>query len=234
MRPIALVVLVPFVAFAQTSTPEPAAPAAAAPAPAEPAARDRANWSIGAGIAGTNVYLYSVGSSMLVIEQRAPVGAASLERRISGGTWLVLGLEATYDRRKSENAVSMSTTATDEYLYGRLSLGIRHVVSPARAPVDVSVVALAMGGTSRLKSTTEDAGIESTNESTGWSLGAEAGIAIDRVLTGGLSVRLATPLLSAGLGRAKMTPAGGGPEVKYDAVTFAAVIAPRIELRLEF
>ncbi len=236
MRSIALVALVPFAAFAQSPTPEPAAPAAAPPpvSVSEPVPPDRASWSLGAGIAGTNVYVFTAGSAMLVIENRTPSAIASLERRLSGGTWLVLGLDGSYDRRTTDNAAGTGVSTKDELLYGRLSAGVRHVVTPARAPVDVSFVALATAARTRLKSTTEFSGVETTNESEAWSVGAEGGIAIDRVLTGGLSVRVATPLVQASWGKATATPGDGGPEVKYDDVAVVAVIAPRLELRLAF
>ncbi len=240
MRPIALAVLLPLTAFAQTSTPE--AAASPAPAAAVPAARP-ASWSLGAGVGFQTYSPVAVGSTSLgglyVSPPTVPTAVASLERRLSARTWLVLGVNGTYDRERQDVAPQTTGISKNDLYALALSAGIRRVVTPAGAPVDVSIDVLADVGATRMKGDASyysygPAGIvQASFDETGWRAGASLGVAIDRELTGALSLRVATPIVGAWYTRTK-TEISGQPTLDGEEVAAGLALAPRLELRLAF
>ena len=152
MRPIALVVLLPLAAFAQSSTPEPSA----APAVAPPAATARPDWSLGAGVgfetglfASSPTYVLSSSSGLYLSAPSIPSAIASLERRLSARDWLVLGASGSYMHdRQDLRPQSTGVTKSDRSGLA-ISAGVRHVLTPAGAPVAVSFDALANLGATR-------------------------------------------------------------------------------------
>ncbi len=238
MRAVALCVLFPIAALAQTSVP---APPASEPAAAGPTAERDARWSIGAGVAFTTTTILGTSPvGVLGVQPSVPGVAASLERRLSERTWLVLGVSGTIDRQKQELPSGTTGTSRNDVNQLALGAGARYVVTPAGAPVDVSAVALAEGGV--VSGRTDSSALEftgggftttsTTYDTSGWSLGANLGIAVDRVLTGALSLRVATPLVGATYTSTRTKVSGQ----TLDGSDFSAsvIIAPRLELRLAF
>ncbi len=244
MRPVVLAALLPVAAFAQPSTPEPpaAAPAATA-APARPA-----SWSLGAGVGfqtfglGTPVpsYLSSTIGGLYLSPPAVPGAVASLERRLSARSWLVLGVNGTYDRERQDLTPQDTGVTKGDFWSLAVSAGVRHVVTPAGAPVDVSLDLVANAGATRWKG---DANVynygggptivEASFDESGWRAGATFGVAVDRALTGPLSLRVATPLVGAWYTRTK-TKTSTQPTLDGDETSVGLALAPTLELRLAF
>ena len=243
MRPIAIVALLPFAAFAQTSTPEPAASPAP---PAASASATPARWSLGAGVGfqtfnvgPSPYYVSSTLGGLYVSQPTIPTATASLERRLAPRTWLVLGVNGSYDRERQDLG-PQSTGISKSDLYAlALSAGIRQVLTRAGAPVDVSVDVLANAGATRWKG--DGAFYSSVGpspapvgfEDSAWRAGATFGVAIDRELTGALSLRVATPIVGAWYARTE-TKLTGQPTQDGEELGAGLMLAPSLELRLAF
>ena len=112
-----------------------------------------------------------------------------------------------------------------------IDVGLRHLLTDRGALVDVSVLALAEGGYADNTITTE--GSPSSDQSlTSWIAGGDVELALDRELTAGLSLRVATPL--AGVWWQKTDEKLSGLSGQGHSITASFYLAPRLELRLAF
>lgn len=241
MRPIALLALLPLAAFAQPSDPAPAAPAPAQVPAAVAAAPEGARWSMGFGIFSGSGTFGPLGYPYLggYYAPTVPGVTASLERRLSDPLWLVLGVNGSIGRYDQD--LAQGDTGLTRYDVNQLAVegGLRYLLTRAGGIVDVSAVALAEAGIVDAElDRVEYAGSitaldEVTYDSTGWLVGANVGVAVDRVLTGGLSVRIATQLVGATYlsTRTRITDSG---TLDGEDFSVRAQIAPRLELRLAF
>lgn len=241
--------LVPAIALAEDPPPSSAPPASAdsgTPQPQPPAqaqaqaqAQARPQWSFGGGISyglfgyglGTTVDLYS---SVVFL----PALTASIERRVSPRSWFVLGLSGNATRTRRDIPDGSAGSGREDSRQLLMSAGVRRPLTRAAAPMEVSLVVLAQGGIfdgeerfdrrytlSTLSSEAQDV--------TAWFAGAELGLAIDRELADGLTLRVASPLVDGRYERASARKAGS-PDTRSSTVSVSAVLAPRLELRLLF
>ncbi len=162
-----------------------------------------------------------------------PVVTASLERRFSSRTWLVLGVAGAAAQRRADLAANAYGFTREDSRSLYLTTGIRRVLTRAGAPVDVSVLVLASAGVADADERYASQGTETAADVTSWLAGAGAGVAIDREITGGVSLRIASPLLGITYARDRVAVAG---EPSRTGTTFSAsaLLAPRLELRLAF
>lgn len=242
--------LVPAVALAQSSAADTAgaSPATTAPAPASaptPAAGPGSGsaaplpqWSFGGGLSYDFLRFPGSSASLVMSTALVPTAGASLERRLSERSWWVLGLagSAWHDRQD----VPDGSAGTGRYDTRALSVsaGVRKAVSRSGAPVEVSVVVAALAGVTdgerRVDSRNSGAPTSSvTRDETTWFAGAQAGLALERALTDGLSLRVASPLLRASASWGSVREAGK-PELRSSSVGVAAALAPTLELRVQF
>ncbi len=227
MRLAALTLLLPSLALAQPS------PEAAPAAPA-----GEATWSIGSGVGLSTLYL-AYPSSVGMVGGSVPsapvyVPSASLERRLAAKSWLVFGLTG--------GVISQSNEPLPTGAYGLLqgdsrwlsvSAGVRQVVW-SRSLFELSMLGLGELGVSSGHSRYQQyTGEVVAWDTSAWLAGASLGFAVDRELTPGLSVRLATPLLDATWQQGKSTQAGGAT-IKTHFLLVSAVVEPRLEIRLAF
>jgi hypothetical protein len=113
-----------------------------------------------------------------------------------------------------------------------VSAGVRRAVTRAGAPVTVSVHALADVGYAwsrdDLTSTTPE-----IRRGEALGPGVSFGLAVERELTSGLSLRVATPLFAARWNRWSSDGSVNG-KVTGDSGGVGLVLAPSLELRLAF
>ncbi len=184
-------------------------------------------WSVGAGVSTTYIYLLGSGSPGLVGVGSSPSGYASLERRLTDASWLVLGLDGTISDRE-QDAPGGGEKSRQELRQLALDLGVRRVVTRPGAVVDFSLLAMVMGGYyEQLRTSTL-----ADQEDSAWYLGANVGFAVDRELTEGLSVRIATPV--AGVTWQRIRTKTSGETLNGRELTAGVFLAPRLELRLAF
>jgi hypothetical protein len=212
-------------------------PAVAAAAETEPPARPR--WSIGAGGGG-----YVFGNDVLVsslspASSSIPFVRASLERRVGEATWLVLGVAGWYstfdaDPPTTSGAYLLTDSDATEW-NGRVEGGLRRELTGAGAPLVVSGLLLAnVGGISRERRFLSGTPAEEVREDADAVVaGLSAGIAVDRELTRGLSVRISSSLVTASGSWSEIRTRG---QPSRDARTFSVglALAPILELRLAF
>lgn len=221
----ALFVLVPVSALSQSlepaAAPSPAPAAVEAPAPTVAPVAPRPKWSIGAGVAADRTVIIT--SPGLIAVSTAPELTASVERRLSGSTWLVLGAAGSFTRFDQDSA---------GYTDARLAVkgGVRRLLTQEGALADVSLTVLGMA---RGSWGDMDLGPSPSSEATGWGLGAELGLAVERELRDGLSLRVATPLMNASWDWQR-TKTSGAEAVSASSIAADVAIAPRLELRLAF
>jgi hypothetical protein len=204
----------------------------AASSPAAPAAP---RWSLGAGVisfAGPLSSARFITTTNFVSPPSLPGAQASLERRLGDDTWLVLGVLGAVDRQRAEVPAGASgRTRFDQAVFG-LDVGVRRLLTPRGAPLDVSLL---LAGNAGVGHSREDLTFTTTTvqRQTTWGVGASAGIAVDRELVSNLSVRVATSLFAAGYTWGRTEVSGGGTG---DGSSFAAgfQLAPSLELRLAF
>jgi hypothetical protein len=206
------------------------APAAVPAAEAAPA--DAPRWSLGAGFTFGQTVFGGVGAGVLgdVLRLDTPVASATLERAVGQRSWLVLGVSGSHNR-SSREAVSLGSVSEASLSLLNLTAGLRHVVTPAGAPVDVSV--LLLGGVGTGSAETEYEGLDETAEARSWLVGASAGIAIDRSLATNLSLRISTSLLDASWSSTE-TERTGEPTVESKDLSIRLRLAPGLQLRLLF
>ncbi|BDG02128.1 hypothetical protein [Anaeromyxobacter oryzae] len=218
---LAVLICAPLTTLAQ----EPPTPVAAAP---------RADWNLGGGLgSGLFVSYFSSIPVPSLVTELLPVVTASLERRLSGRTWLAFGVSGAFSQRRDDVPAGATgpTRADVQQLF--VTAGLRGVVTGSTAPVDVSILVLAEGGSIHMDDRGLISGTETEQKTTGWLAGAELGIAVDRELTSGLSLRVATPLIAATYSEGRVETVG---EPARSGTNFVAraLIAPRLELRMAF
>jgi hypothetical protein len=247
---VALAQVTPSLSPAPVTTTEAAQPAAPAvpPAPVATAtpAEQPPKWTIGAGLGSIGYWQLPEPSSSYAITglgfygQSIPVATFFLERRVGERTWLVLGAAGTVNRDRFDAPTTApsvvytpSALTKDDAERGSLSAGLRRVVTRRGAPVEVSLQAMLEGGYvhQQLEYTTS-AGAKSEIRDTGGYGAVTAGIAVERELTGGLGLRISTPLLGASWSQLERKDATGTRDGSSTRVF--ATIAPRLELRLAF
>jgi hypothetical protein len=212
---------------------QPRATAQAAP-PAADGSAAPARWSLGAGVFGlsTGFALGTPSAFLFTGVPEAPGVQASLERSAGEGRWLVLGLAGSASRRRADVPVGTVALARDDSTSLAVSAGVRTELTRPAAAVHVSGVFLATAGYSWSRSNQSlDAPDYLWQEA--WQIGATAGLAIDRELTPGLWLRVATPLLAVGGGHGSIERTGQ-PRVKGTNLGASLLLAPSLELRLDF
>jgi hypothetical protein len=230
MRPhaaLAALVLAPLVAAAEPPTP-----------PAPDAGPHAAEWSFGAGLSFGLLFSstppsFISSSSPISSNAGVPTVNASLERRLSPRNWLVFGAAGAAERRRSDVPADAIGFTRDDWRSLYLTAGLRRVLTRASAPVDVSLLVLAGAGVAEADQHFLFTGAETRADVSSWLAGADAGIAVDRELTGGLSLRVASPLLGVTYARDRIEEAGQ-PRRTATAFSARAILAPRLELRLAF
>lgn len=183
-------------------------------------------WSLGAGMSSRVIYLWDYPEPGGIGLSSGPAGVASLERRLSDSSWLVLGVDGTIDDDERELAGGGETRW--EYRRLELDLGLRHVLTGRGAVVDVSVLALAVGGYQQQLRTGSSLDLDRSS----WFVGGNVGLAVDRELTERLSLRVATVI--AGVSWEKSREEASGESLEGHSLTAGVFLAPRIELRLAF
>ncbi len=240
MRFTALLAVLPIVASAQASTPEPAAPplAPAATAPQVVRPPEAAAWSIGAGVwssspVGLGTTFVWMGSGIYVSIPQMPGVSASLERRLSERYWAVLGVSGGVARQRQDVPPTSTGVTRNDATTLAATGGLRYLLTPAGAPVDVSATALADVGALRWEMDALTSSTPARVEVTGWLVGANAGIAVDRELGRGLAIRVATPLFGVTYASTR-TRSAGQPTLDGSDFSARAQLSPRLELRLVF
>jgi hypothetical protein len=253
----ALVAAGPAVAFAQvtpsvspapatTEAAQPAAPAAPpAPVAAAAPAEQPPKWTIGAGLVflGGSVSLAAPSSTVGPLTlaggfgQSIPVATFFVERRTGERTWLVFGAEGSVSRQSFDarpaSSISFLDPTKDDAERVSVSVGLRRVVTRPRAPVEVSLQATLDGGyVHELQEFATSSGATGSIRDIGWFAGATGGIAVERELTGGLALRISTPLVRAVWTTVERKDDAG----KHDGTSWTVLgtIAPTLELRLAF
>jgi len=161
-----------------------------------------------------------------------PVVAASLERRLSTRTWLALGVSGTFARARGDVPPGSFGVAKDDARQLYLTAGLRQVLTAPGAPMDFSILARLEGGVARADQHYVSGG-DVNQKLSAWLAGADLGIAVDRELTGGLSLRVATPLVGVAYEESR-TEVEGQPRRSGTDFSVRAILAPRLELRLAF
>lgn len=225
---VAALFFAPFLASAQVPAP-----------PALEATRPAAEWSFGGGVS-YGLFTSSVSSLSPpfpgvsgLANAGVQVATASLERRLSNRTWLVLGAAGSATRRRGDVPVDAYGYSRDDSRSLYFTGGVRRVLNDAGAPVVVSVLILAEAGFGAAEQRYTNTASQTRQDVTSLLAGGNAGIAFDRELTGGLSLRVASPLLGVGYARDRIALAGQ-PERTASRFSGSALLAPRLELRLAF
>ena len=155
----ALLLAVPLSALAQAAPP-------AAPAPAEP------EWSLGAGVSFDGLFRgFGPTFATPLVSAFVPGVAASLERRLSARSWLVLGATASWRSNRQDVPAGAVGISRWEERQVRVALGVRHALAGPGAPVEVSLLALADAGYSSVDATLVQAA-SADQEASAWTAGA--------------------------------------------------------------
>jgi hypothetical protein len=225
----------PALAVAAAAPPAPP-PAAMVPAALESAPAAPGPWSLGAGVAFGSSYVSALSRSStlgsFLILPSAPAASASLERAVGTGRWLVLGLLGGVEHHQVD--APAGSGAITEYTATSIaaSVGLRSALTRAGAPVCVSLLTLLTAGYGKGREEIAYA-TPVTWRLESWSVGASLGLAVDRELSPGLSLRLATPLLVASWERSSQERSDQEPYKGSDGAV-ALALAPSLELRLAF
>jgi hypothetical protein len=123
--------------------------------------------------------------------------------------------------------------AEEDYRQLALGVGVRQIVTSAGSPVDVSLVFLAEGGIVDSKFHWAGSFSSAPSQQTAWRLGASGGIAVDRELTRGLSVRVGTSVLGLSWTR-HHTKRTDESNLWSSDVSVGLALEPYLELRLAF
>jgi hypothetical protein len=234
-------VAAPIVPAIPAAPPAPAAPPpAAAPAvPAEmgapPATPPR--WSVGAGVSLYNGVQFITAASTGPTPPGLGV-AASIERRLSRETWLTFGLDGAGQREWQEFDPTGAGVRSSGGARLSLGAGLRRLLTAVGAPVEVSAVADAQLGYGREDQTATPSGGGRATDASARSLiaGGEVGIAVERELSPGLSLRLATPVAGVWWTWSRVETEGdtGAPPWDVARLSVTAALHPRLELRMAF
>jgi hypothetical protein len=200
-------------------------------------------WSIGGGVTlslfgtGVSTTLGPAGVYTTSFNASTPSVSASLERRSGKRTWFMFGLSGGTVRSEMDPPTSgtfYESTTEQRVTRAFASVGLRRVITPVDAPVDFSIIGAVEGGFARVDETiiaSSGGEVEATYRSR--IIGVTGGIAVDRTLAGSLSLRIATPLVTASY--ASVTNAATGqPDRDGSAAGVDVVLAPRLELRIAF
>jgi hypothetical protein len=186
-------------------------------------------WSLGAGVTAV-IYSSCSGADGLVCPtSESPGATASLERRLSDRRWLVVSVDGTVREGHQDRVPGGAGGYRTSFRQANLGVGLRQVLTGRGARVDVSLLALAQGGYDQTESRFEGSPAQ---RSSAWLCGASVGLALDRELTSGLSVRVATPLAGAWWQQSRQRVSG--TTSRGHAFTASLYLAPRLELRLAF
>jgi hypothetical protein len=189
-------------------------------------------WSLGAGVSTSAIYISGPGDPFgRVGISSGPAATASLERRLSDSNWLVLGVNGSVSDSQQLPLDGTSVETRWESRRLMLDLGLRHVLTGPGALVDVSLLALAQGGYWEQRRSVEGSP-SGDDEFSSWTAGANVGLALDRELTAGLSLRVATPF--AGVWWQKNEQKVSGSSSSGHGFSADVFLAPRLELRLAF
>jgi hypothetical protein len=218
-----------------------------APAAALAQAEERPDWSIGAGL-GVNGLTFlpaaitaaptSVILSSSLFGAAVPVATFFVERRVGDRTWLVFGAAGTLSRRSFDAPPDTGTTTftvltKDDSEIGSVSVGLRRVVTRPGAVVEVSLQATVEGGAlHEQQEFTSNGGVKSSIRDIGGYASVTGGIVVERELTGGLGLRISTPLVGASYSTLERRDAAGTRDASSASVF--VTLAPRLELRLAF
>jgi hypothetical protein len=216
------------------------APPVAAADP-EPSTPPPARWSIGAGVGGVLL------GDLFVLPGESPSSGipfvqASLERRIGRATWLVLGVNGSYQESEADpfegtgtGTIILGSGLDSDGWRGRVAAGVRRELTGAAAPFMVSGVLLATVGGISVDRTflAGSPAAEVREEGEGVVAGLSAGVAVDRELTRGLSVRISSQLLTAEWSWSELT-SPGVPTREFRTFRAGVTLAPVLELRLAF
>lgn len=203
----------------------------------DPAAVLAPSWSIGAGL-GLSYFAGSISSSSSQSISQFPMPTSpqvttSLERALNARTWLAADVSASFQNLRGDGAASGQSI---RYSSLNVDVGIRRVLTRASAPVEVSALALLGGGYGQNSYALPDSW-DSTKFNnvtvSQWNVGVAGGLAVDRRLTQGLSVRISTPVLFAGYARNKASYPSS-PDLSASGLTAGLRLAPRLDLRLAF
>jgi hypothetical protein len=207
-----------------------AAPAEATdPVPVKPG---EPSWSMGAGV-GFGFVIASFSSAAPDVSfLRASGVAASIERRLSENTWLAVGVFGSVESTRVRPASALfSSPSESDSRAGAVTLGLRQIVTPAGSPLSVSV--LVLGSAAATRTTYDYPSPGDRQEERATAFGASVGLAVDRELTQGLSLRVATSLAQATWSSARLERTGAQTE-RADGFAAGVALAPSLELRLAF
>lgn len=211
--------------------PSPPSPGAPAPA-AEPGP-----WSLGAGVgfygwsslAGVGAY---PGARMPFVAPQA-AASASLERRVGDRSWLVVGASGGVGSSREDVPAGSYGYPRADYRQLAIDGGLRRALTPRGAPVEVSLLALAQLGYHWQDATRAESPAPRKSVTDAWSAGANLGLSVDRELSPGLSLRVATPLAVLSWDQWRETTAGTAALTGHQ-LSLGVTLAPRLELRLAF
>jgi hypothetical protein len=190
-----------------------------------------ARWSLGAGV---STVVYSSCSDLgagLVCPIRGASASASLERRLADASWLVLGLNGALSDARHDPLPGGSGSTRSRTQQLTVDLGLRRVLASPGALVDVSILGLVEAGYGSSRLDVGGASEEDQGSSV-WIAGATVGLALDRALSPGLGLRVATPLAGAWWQQTRQELSGA--VVRGRSINAAVYLAPRLELRLAF
>jgi len=197
-----------------------------------PVAEHEPAWSIGAGLTlGQVGGLFSLNSlsSLTSLTTFAPGASVFLEHRSGPRSFLLLDLSGAYQ----SNHLESGSTGNARQRSLAADIGLRYLLTAPDALVDVSVLALVNGSLSDSTSSSSGGLSSVLVGQSQWSVGASAGLVVERKLVPGLFVRISTPVVYASNSRSKTD------YVSMDSVVMSGFgvglqLAPRLELRLAF
>jgi len=140
--------------------------------------------------------------------------------------WLLVGLSGAIATSQRDSGPSTSRGISGQ-------IGTRYVLTRSGAIAEVSVLALLNGGFDDLSYSSANLAAGWVRGMSNWNIGLSGGLAVERQLASGISVRIATPLISAGYSRGKITYVDAA-DVMTTGFSAGLVLAPRLELRLTF
>jgi hypothetical protein len=237
---------------ASPAAPAPAAavaqpvPPAAPPAASAARAEEVPSWTIGAGLGDFRSVTFAAPTGTVVIagnlialwagSEFVPLASFFLERRVSERTWLVFGAEGSLRRdhvdAPADTSLVAQFTKSDAEMIA-LSAGLRSVVTRHGAPVEVSLQAVVEGGyVHAVTRVTVPDGTTGEFRDTGRFVEVTGGIAVERELTGGLAVRVSTPLVGGRYSKLERKDTTG--TLNGTSASVFVTLSPRLELRLAF